>query len=91
MGAVSADPFQPVDLLDQVAVHGLAVSPTGTQLVYGRREISGSSYESRLFAVAFDGGREQALTAAGTQATAPSFSPDGTLLTFLSRHRAPGA
>ena len=48
--------FRAGDLLQQVMIQDLALSPDGTTVVYGRRTIEDGKYRKRLWAVPYDGG-----------------------------------
>src|SRR5258708_9340171 len=76
--------FQAKDLLDQVVIQGLAVSPDGESVVYVRRTVEDNKYARRLWRVPFKGGRPQQLTSAKSNDTRPRFSPDGRPLLFIS-------
>jgi dipeptidyl aminopeptidase/acylaminoacyl peptidase len=77
-------PFRPRDLLREVQIQELAVSPDGEWVVYARRTIEGREYRKRLWRVPWRGGRPAQLTHGDFDAR-PRFSPDGTSLVFLSR------
>ena len=77
-------PFRPRDLLRQVQMQELAVSPDGESVVYARRTVEGGEYRKRLWRVPWRGGRPEQLTG-GELDAAPRFSPDGSTLLFLSR------
>ena len=77
-------PFRPRDLLRQVQIQELAVSPDGDSVVYARRTIEGGKYRKRLWRVPWRGGRPEQLTHGDLDAQ-PRFSPDGSSLVFLSR------
>src|SRR5260370_13214925 len=72
------------DLLNQVVIQGLAVSPDGASVVYVRRTVEDNKYARRLWRVAFKGGRPEQLTSAKSNDTRPRFSPDGRTLLFIS-------
>lgn len=76
--------FRPSDLLKQIQLSSLAVSPDGATVVYGRRTIEKGEYRSGLWRVSFGGGRPERITAAGAVDWRPRFSPDGRRLLFLS-------
>jgi dipeptidyl aminopeptidase/acylaminoacyl peptidase len=76
-------PFRPADLLREVQIQEIAMSPDGETVVYARRTIEDGEYRSRLWAVPWRGGRPERLTS-GPVDGAPRFSPDGTTLLFLS-------
>src|SRR5207249_8439952 len=77
-------PFQPRDILRQVQMQEVAVSPDGESVVYARRTVEGGEYRKRLWRVAWRGGRPEQLTR-GELDAGPRFSPDGETLLFLSR------
>ncbi|HEX6701575.1 MAG TPA: S9 family peptidase [Gaiellaceae bacterium] len=76
--------FRPRDLLRQVQIQELDVSPDGEWVVYTRRTIEGNAYRKRLWRVPWRGGRPEQLTNGELDAR-PRFSPDGSSLVFLSR------
>ena len=77
-------PFRAKDLLDQVVIQGLAVSPDGESVVYVRRTAEDNKYARRIWRVPFKGGRPEQLTSAKSNDTRPRFSPDGHQLLFIS-------
>lgn len=83
-GAPGARPFKPKDLLQQVVIQGLAVSPDGSSIVYTRRTVEQNTYARRLWRTTFNGGRAEQLTGGKGTDTAPRFSPDGRFLLFIS-------
>ncbi|MFN2490636.1 MAG: prolyl oligopeptidase family serine peptidase [Actinomycetota bacterium] len=76
--------FRPADVHEQVMIQELALSPDGSSVVYARRTIEDGKYRKRLWRVDTDGGRPEQLTFAPARDGAPRFSPDGTMLLFLS-------
>src|ERR671933_701317 len=76
--------FRPRDLLRQVQMQELAVSPDGESVVYARRSVEGGEYRKRLWRVPWRGGRAEQLTGGELDAE-PRFSPDGSTILFLSR------
>src|ERR687886_919143 len=76
--------FRPRDLLRQVQMQELAVSPDGESVVYAKRTVEDGEYRKRLWRVLWRGGRPEQLTG-GELDAAPRFSPDGSTLLFLSR------
>jgi dipeptidyl aminopeptidase/acylaminoacyl peptidase len=76
-------PFRPRDLLRQVQIQELAVSPDGEWVVYARRTIEDGAYRKRLWRVPWRGGKAEQLTHGDLDAR-PRFSPDGSSLVFLS-------
>src|SRR5260370_31400377 len=76
--------FRAKDLLNQVVIQGLAVSPDGESVVYVRRTVEDNKYARRLWRVPFTGGRPEPLTSAKSNDTPPRFSPDGRRLLFIS-------
>lgn len=82
--AVSRQPFRPRDALKQVMLQGLTMSPDGESLVYARRTIESGKYRSRLWRVAYGGGRAEQLTFADANDGRPRFSPDGSRILFVS-------
>jgi dipeptidyl aminopeptidase/acylaminoacyl peptidase len=77
-------PFRPKDVLKQVLLQAVALSPDALSVVYGRRTIERGKYRSRLWRVPYSGGRPEQLTS-GEADSRPRFSPDGATLLFLSR------
>ncbi|CAN5704889.1 S9 family peptidase [soil metagenome] len=77
-------PFRASDLLEQVMIQELALSPDGASVVYARRTIEDGKYRKRLWRVPYDGGGPEQLTYAQSSDGAPRFSPDGSMLLFLS-------
>jgi dipeptidyl aminopeptidase/acylaminoacyl peptidase len=84
MMPVIQKPFRPADVLKQVMIQGLALSPDGETLVYARRTIENGKYRSRLWWVPYRGGRAEQLTFADASDGQPRFSPDGSTLLFVS-------
>jgi len=76
--------FRAADLLKQVMVQDVALSPDGSSVVYARRTIEKGAYRKRLWRVAFEGGEPERLTSSDGSDGAPRFSPDGKSLLFLS-------
>src|SRR5260370_36526222 len=76
--------FRAKDLLNQVVIQGLAVSPDGESVVYVRRTVEDYKYARRLWRVPFEGGRPEQLTSAKSNDTRPRLSPDGRTLLFVS-------
>ena len=76
--------FQPRDVLKQVMIQDLAVSPDETSVVYTRRTIEEGKYRSRLWRVSIEGGRPEQLTTSASFDSRPRFSPNGRSLLFLS-------
>src|SRR5260370_7172308 len=76
--------FRAKDLLDQVVIQGLAVSPDGESVVYVRRTVEDNKYARRLWRVPFKGGRPEQLTSAKSNDTRPRFSPAPRTLLFAS-------
>ena len=62
------------------------ISPEGDWIAYTVREtdLEEDSSETRLWMVSTDGEKLLAMTAVGTSASAPQWSPDGQSLSFLS-------
>jgi Tol biopolymer transport system component len=81
---MSTKPFRPGDVVRQVMIQGLAISPDGETLIYSRRTIEEGKYRSRLWRVPFRGGRSEQLTFADANDGEPRFSPDGSTLSFVS-------
>ena len=77
-------PFRPADLLRQVRIDELTLSPDGAEVVYAKRTIEDGEYRKRLWRVPYAGGRPEQLTAGPVDAH-PRFSPDGRTLLFLSK------
>ncbi len=84
MMPVTKKPFRPADVLKQVMIQGLALSPDGETVVYSRRTIEQGKYRSRLWRVPYRGGRAEQLTFADAEDGQPRFSPDGSTLLFVS-------
>lgn len=82
--AAQREAFQPADLLKQVVISALAVSPDGESVVYVKRTIENNRYVRRLWRVDFAGGKPEHLTTSGSSDTRPRFSPDGKQLAFIS-------
>ena len=82
--AATLRPFRAKDLLDQVVIQGLAVSPDGESVVYVRRTVEDNKYARRLWRVPFKGGRPEQLTSAKSNDTRPRFSSGGRTLLFIS-------
>lgn len=76
-------PFTPRDLLREVLVSDLALSPDGETVVYARRTIEDGEYRRRLWCVPWRGGKPERLTS-GPVDGGPRFSPDGRALLFVS-------
>src|SRR5260370_31779875 len=76
--------FVAKDLLHQVVIQGLAVSPDGASVVYVRRTVEDNKDARRLWRVPFEGGPPEQLTSAKSNDTRPRFSPDGHTLRFIS-------
>ena len=80
----SPKPFRPRDLLHEVLLCELALSPDGGTAFYSSRTIQKDRYVKRLWRVSFDGGRPERLTTADAQDGSPKASPDGAHLLFIS-------
>ena len=76
--------FHGTDVLSQVVIQGLAVSPDGDSVIYVRRTVESNKYVRQLWRVPFTGGRPQQLTTAKSNDTRPRFSPDGRSVLFTS-------
>lgn len=83
-GEAQHEAFQPKDLLKQVVIAALAVSPDGESVVYVKRTIEDNKYVRRLWRVGFDGRKPEQLTTANSSDGRPRFSPDGRRLVFIS-------
>src|SRR5260370_18611887 len=81
-------PFLAKDLVNQVVIQGLAVSPDGASVVYVRRTVEDNKYARRLWRVAFKGGRPEQLTSPKSNDTRPRFSPDRRTHLFTSHRPA---
>jgi dipeptidyl aminopeptidase/acylaminoacyl peptidase len=71
------------DLERQVAIGQVALSPDGELVAYTRRTVVGGRDRIALWTVPWEGGAPRPLTE-GPRDTTPRFSPDGSLLAFLS-------
>src|ERR1700747_723131 len=77
--------FQPDDVLKQVVISALAISPDGDSIVYVKRTIEKKkNAPRRLWGVTYNGGEPEQLTAASANDLRPRFSPDGKQLLFIS-------
>jgi dipeptidyl aminopeptidase/acylaminoacyl peptidase len=74
----------PSDLLRQVALGSLDLSPDGELVVYTRRTTERGRDRTALWLVAFDGGRPWRLTPGAADLSAPCFSPDGRHVSYLA-------
>lgn len=82
--------FRASDLLKQVMIGGLAISPDGLTLVYSRSVIEEGKLRKRLWRVPHSGGDATPLTSTEGCDSRPSFSPDGRSLLFLSDRSSTG-
>lgn len=76
--------FQPKDVLKQVVISTLDVSPDGETAVYVKRTIEDNKYFRRLWRTTFKGGAPEQLTSANASDMRPRVSPDGKQLVFIS-------
>src|SRR5690242_10873046 len=76
--------FQPNDVLKQVVISALAISPDGESIVYVKRTIENNKYARRLWRTTFNTSEPEQLTAASANDLRPRFSPDGKQLLFIS-------
>lgn len=82
--------WTPEVVVDQVAVGNVTLSPDGRLVVFTRSRPRPEGAKPgpahvNLWRVAFEGGEPQRLTSADAEDSRPRFSPDGKLLTFLSK------
>ncbi len=68
----------------QAVIGAAALSPDGEQVVYTRRTVAGNRYQTSLWLVRYGGGRPRRLTSGRWNDGAPTWSPDGTEIAFLS-------
>jgi dipeptidyl aminopeptidase/acylaminoacyl peptidase len=94
--AESAWKWTPEAVVDTVAVTGAAVSPDGSSVAFSRSRWRpagakpGPAY-ANLWRVPFTGGEPQRLTTADAEDQRARFSPDGSMLAFLSKRGGEGA
>lgn len=74
----------PEDVLKQVQIQDVALSPDGETVIYSRRVIAGNRYITNLWMVPWAGGEPRQLTHAVAKDFGPCFSPDGTMVLFIS-------
>ncbi|MDH3225052.1 MAG: hypothetical protein OEO23_15130, partial [Gemmatimonadota bacterium] len=79
-------PIEPVDQFLLRAVGAPVVSPEGGWIAYtvGRTSHEEERSYSRIYMVSSEGGEPLALTAEGTSAGSPEWSPDGRYITFTA-------
>jgi dipeptidyl aminopeptidase/acylaminoacyl peptidase len=74
------------DLARQVAIGQVALSPDGSLVAYTRRTVVDGRDRIALWTVPWEGGAPRPLTE-GPSDTTPRFSPDGSMLAFLSSRK----
>jgi dipeptidyl aminopeptidase/acylaminoacyl peptidase len=82
--------WTPEIVVDTVAVSGVALSPDGASVVFGRSRWRGEDAKPgpayvNLWRVPFEGGEPERLTSADAEDGAAHWSPDGRTIAFLSR------
>ena len=66
----------------QAVIESFSLSSDGERLAYGLRQVRGGRYVSRLWSVAWSGGRANRLTSGPVRDVNPAISPDGRLVAF---------
>jgi dipeptidyl aminopeptidase/acylaminoacyl peptidase len=88
------EPLVPAPVVAEVDDSDPDYSPDGSTIVFGRVTVPSSltgSVETALYRVPAGGGTPVRLTDPALDAYAPSFSPRGTRIAFLSRYNSDGA
>lgn len=76
--------FEPRTVLAQAQIQDLALSPDGCTIVYSRRVVCGNRYCTHLWLTDWAGSPARQLTFADANDVEPAFSPDGTMVAFVS-------
>jgi len=98
MGASAQDanalrPLQVDDYFALKSVGGARISPDGAWVAYtvGSKDLENDRSETRLWMVPTAGGEARPMTAKGSSAGRPRWSPDGMYLTFMASSRGQGS